>query len=107
MDKKELKNLYKQHSPDMGIYAVKDKSGKIFFIEASENIQGSINSCKFQLNANMHKDKTLQELWNKTGENNFDFEILDILKRNENKKENYKEDLAILKQMRLEKINFQ
>ncbi len=104
MNKKELKKQYKQTVLPMGIFQVKNlTSGKIF-IDAGLNIQGKINGCKFQLALGSHMNKALQKDFNKTGITNFSFEIIDYLKPKEDVKMDYADDLKMLEEMWIEKL---
>ena len=104
MNKKELKKQYKQTVLPMGIFQVKNlTSGKIF-IDAGLNIQGKINGCKFQLALGSHMNKALQKDFNETGITNFSFEIIDYLKPKEDVKMDYADDLKMLEEMWIEKL---
>jgi len=104
MNKKELKKQYKQNVLPMGIFQVKNlKSGKVF-IGSGLNLQGKINSCKFQLALGTHMNKALQEDFDETGINNFSFEIIEYLKPEEDIKKDYADDLKMLKEMWVEKL---
>jgi hypothetical protein len=103
-DKKELIKQYKQTIQEMGIFQIKNKiTGKIF-IGNAKNLKGILNSNKFQLKTHRHSNQELQQDYNKYGEANFDFEILDYLKPKEDLNYDYTEDLNILENMWLEKL---
>lgn len=104
MDKKELKKKYTQTIQPMGIYQVKNlTSGKIF-IDSGLNVQGKINSCRFQLVHGSNKNKMLQEDFNKTSLDNFTFEVIDLLKPKEEPQTDYIKDLELLEEMWTEKL---
>ena len=104
MNKKELKKQYIQTVLPMGVFQVKNLiSGKIF-IDSGLNVQGKINSCRFQLSLGSHMNKALQEDFNQTGINNFSFEIIDYLKPKEDMKMNYTDDLKLLEEIWIEKL---
>lgn len=105
MDKKELKKEYKRTLQPMGVYQIKNLvSGKIF-IGSSKNLPGKINSQKFQLNLGSHMNEELQKDYTKLGEVNFLFEVLDYLEPKEDSTYDYTEDLDVLKEMWIEKLN--
>ena len=88
----------------MGIYQIKNmKNGKIY-IGSSKNLQGKINSHKFQLKNGLHVNKEMQKDFNDIGEENFSFDIVDQLKQKEDVNYDYTEELKILEEMWLEKL---
>ena len=104
MDKKELKKQYKQTVQPMGIYQIKNlMSGKIF-LGFAKNIPGKLNSVKFQLEHGSHPNRDLQKDFNDLGEKNFSFEAVDYLEPKEDTGYDYSEDLSVLEEMWLEKL---
>ena len=104
MDKKELKKQYKQTIQPMGVYQVKNLSNGKIFIGTAKNLPGKLNSVKFQLEHGSHPNAELQEDFNEFGEQNFSFEVIDILEPKEDISYNYTKDLAVLEEMWLEKL---
>jgi hypothetical protein len=103
-DLKAIKKLYKQTLRPMGIYQVKNlESGKIYIGRAID-LNGKINSEKFQLKNNMHVNKELQNDFNSAGEGKFVFEILDRLQPKEDPLHDYGNDLRTLGDIWLEKL---
>lgn len=103
-DFKAIKKLYQQTARPMGIYQVKNlASGKIY-IGRSTDLNGKLNSEKFQLRNNLHMNKQLQNDFNLLGEGEFVFEILDNLQPREEPNHNYDWDLQALETMWLEKL---
>ncbi len=104
LDKKELKKQYKQTLTPMGIFQIKNLvSGKIF-IENGKNLPGSINSAKFQLKMGTYMNEKLQKDYNELGEEKFSFEVIDSLEPKEDLSYDYTEDLNVLKEMWLDKL---
>jgi len=104
MDKKEIKNRYKQKPPEMGIYQVKNlASGKIYIGRALE-LNGKLNSERFQLKNGMHMSKELQQDFNELGMENFSFDVLDRLPAKEDPGRDYSNELLALEEMWLEKL---
>ena len=104
MNKKELRKQYKQTVLPMGVFQVKNLiSGKIF-IDSGLNIVGKINGCKFQLSLGSHMNKALQEDFNQIGITNFSFEVIDYLKPKEDMTIDYIDDLKMLEEMWIEKL---
>lgn len=93
--KKELKEIYKNIKPEMGVFIFKLEDKKIAFIEANSNLK-IINSYKFRLNARNHSNVALQDLW-KEHRDDFVVEVLEILKYDKDEsKTDYSDELNIL-----------
>jgi group I intron endonuclease len=104
MNKKEMINKYKQTIQPMGIYQIRNmKSGKIY-IGSAKNLRGKINSNKFQLKNGLHLNKEMQKDFIEIGEEGFSFDVLDYLKPKEDLNYDYTEELKILEDMWLEKL---
>lgn len=104
MDKKELKKQYKQTLTPMGIYQVKNLANGKILIGGSKNLKGKLNSIKFQLEMNSCMNKELQNDFNRYMEKNFLFETIDMLEPKEDPNYDYTEDLNVLEEMWLEKL---
>ena len=83
---------------------IRNKINGKLFIGIAKNLKGILNSHKFQLTIGRHFNKELQQDYNKYGEANFDFEIIDYLKPKQEPRYDYTEDLNILEDMWLERI---
>lgn len=104
INKSEIKNNYKRTLRPMGVYQVRNLVNGKIFVGSSLNLPGRINRHKFELNVGSENIKELQEDYNKFGEENFSFEIIDELKPKEDPEYNYKEDVAVLEQLWIEKL---
>jgi group I intron endonuclease len=104
MDKKELKKQYKQNVRPMGIFQIKNLTNGKIFIGSAKDLNGKINSIKFQLEMNSNMNSELQQDFNKYGEKNFLFETMDLLDPKEDPNYDYTEDLNVLEEMWLEKL---
>ena len=88
----------------MGIYQIKNlASGKIY-LGRSADLNGKLNSEKFQLRNNMHMNKELQNDFNALGEEEFSFEVLDRLQPKEDPHYDYGYDLQALEGLWMEKL---
>ena len=103
-NKSELKKNYKQALQPMGIYIVKNLINNKILIGSSKNLPGRINRFKFGLKYGAESNRELLEDYKKYGEENFTFEILDELKPKEDPEYNYTEDLNVLEEMWIEKL---
>jgi len=101
----ELKKAYKETHKPMGVYQIRnDVNGKVF-VGVSLNLPGILNRHRFELNMGNHQNKVLQTEWREFGESHFTFDILDELKpRNEEVPHNYREELAVLEALWLDKL---
>ncbi len=104
-DKKELKNQYKQNQPRMGVFQIKNlESGKIF-LGRGMNVQGKLNSAKFQLEQGSHPNRELLDDFKRLGAEKFSFEALDYLDpKKDDLNYDYTDDLKLLEHMWLEKL---
>lgn len=104
MNKKEIISQYKQTIQPMGVYQIKNlKNGKIF-IGSAKDLRGKMNSIKFQLQNGLHFNRELQKDYTENGAEGFAFEILDQLKPKEDRHYDYTDELKILEEMWLEKL---
>ena len=102
--KKELKLAYKELVKPMGVYQIKNMLNGKLFVESTDDLNARFNRFKFQLQMGVHGNKDLQNDWNKGGENNFAFEILETLEPADDKPQNYKGELEILEELWLERL---
>jgi hypothetical protein len=102
--KKELKREYKQSYRQMGVYQIRNLVNDKVLVGAALNLPGIFNRYKFQLRMGSHQNKTLQAEWNEFGSESFVFEILDELTPREGPGHDYREDLAFLEELWLEKL---
>jgi hypothetical protein len=104
IDRKEAKKQYKQTLQPMGIYQIRNiVNGKIF-IGSSKNLDGRLNRNRFQLEQGLHMNKELQNDYNQFGEGKFSFEVLDYLEPKEDTNYDYTEELKVLEEMWLERL---
>ena len=102
--KKELKEQYKLTHTPMGIYQIRNLANDKVFVGVALNLPGILTSNRLQLSSGNHPNKKLQAEWNKFGSESFAFEVLDELKATEGTGYDYKEDLAFLEELWLEKM---
>ena len=60
-----------------GIYAIKNEITQKYYIGQSININSRWNCHRYELNNNIHINQHLQNSWNKYGESNFSFSIIE------------------------------
>jgi group I intron endonuclease len=104
IDKRKIKEHYKQTVLPMGIYQIKNLVNGKVFIGSAKNLPGKFNSHRFQLKQGSHMNRALQEDYSHFGEKKFSFEVLDYLEPKEDPKYDYAADLAVLEEMWIEKL---
>lgn len=62
----------------IGIYMIKNLKNNKVYIGQSTNIYSRWNKHRYELRKNNHKNSYLQNSWNKYGEDNFEFSILEV-----------------------------
>jgi hypothetical protein len=103
--RRDLKEQYKNMKPGMGLYMISSKSNNKCFIEATQNLKGTINGTKFKLGAGNHPNKELQKEWKQKGEKEFTIEIVEQLSYDKDEsKTDYSDELALLKLIWQEKL---
>jgi hypothetical protein len=105
--RRELKRQYKETKKSMGILQIKNlKSGRVFLCYSTE-LNGKINSQRFQLDTGAHKNLELQKDWNELGEGSFEFKVVEELDHTDNSGTGYVEELKVLKDMIKERLKEQ
>jgi len=80
--KKELKQQYKEMKVEGGVYQIRNTVNQKVFIDSLPNLK-SMNGRLMMLRAGSHKNRELQEDFNKYGEEAFVFEVLEVLEEKE------------------------
>ena len=103
--RKELKQLYKQMKPEMGIFLVQALDDGRCYLQATPDLKGAINSTRFKLDAGWHPNRELQQAWQERGAANFVFTVLDKLEYDKDEtKTDYSEELEILRMVWEERL---
>lgn len=101
--KKELKQLYKETPIEAGIYLIKNTDNDKLFVGSTRNLK-TLNGVKFSLENGGHMNKKLVAEWKQFGKDTFTFEVLEVLKKNDDPYFNEKEELGKLEEKWLEKL---
>lgn len=104
LDKKEIKRQYKQTIQPMGIYQIKNLANGKIFISSSKNLNAVFNSSRLQLKTGTFINRELQNDFTENGEANFSFDVLDRLEPKDDLNYDYTDDLKVLEEMWLEKL---
>ncbi len=103
--KKELKEEYEQMKIPMGVFQIKNISNNKVLIDNSIDMKSKWNRHKMELKFGNHRNRTFQKDWNDYGEDNFVFEVLSELKKNDEENINYNKELKTLENMVIEEMN--
>ena len=93
--RKELVRQYKEMKTEAGVYQIKNTKNQKVFVVSTPNLK-TMNGKPMMLCGGVHKNKKLQEEWNKFGEEAFVFEVLEVLKE---KEESYFDKTGELKKL--------
>lgn len=104
MNKKELKEQYKQTKQPMGIYQIRNRANGKIFIGHSENLTAVFNREEFQLKHGSHPCRELQQEFQHFGPEQFSYEVLDTLEAKMDEGGASTKDLRLLEEMWAEKL---
>jgi group I intron endonuclease len=102
--RKDINREYQERVKPAGVYQVKNISNGKVLLGSSLNLEGPLNRHKFMLKIGSHTNKALQKDWNEFGAGKFIFEILEVVKISDNPNFNLKDELSLLEQLWLEKL---
>lgn len=104
MDRSTMKKAYKEAKQPMGVYRIVTTRNDKVFMGFSTNLPARINRHRAELKFGTHRNKELQDAWNVLGESAFVFEVLDELEHQENSQANPDEELPLLLEMWIRKL---
>jgi hypothetical protein len=96
IDKKKLKEDYKNIVHEKGVFVIRNKNNGRVFLGSSMNLKNQYVTAKMILNMGRFFNADLQADWITYGEDSFEYEILETLKVYDDINYNYSEDLEIL-----------
>ena len=102
--KRRLKKEYLQSRRAMGVFLIRNIVNDKIYVGVGLDLEGIINSHKFQLTAGVHQNRRLQSDWDALGGANFTFEILDQLEPRADAEDGGRKDLAFLEELWLERL---
>ncbi|MGZ8883253.1 MAG: GIY-YIG nuclease family protein, partial [Nitrososphaeraceae archaeon] len=85
------------------VYQIKNTKNQKIFVASTVNLK-TMNGKRMMLDGGVHKNKKLQEEWNKFGEEAFVLEVLEVLKEKEEGYFDKKVELKELEKKWLEKL---
>ena len=102
--RQDIKREYKERKKPAGVFQVKNTANGKVLLGSSLNLEGPLNSHRFLLTIGQHRNKALQKDWDEYGPDNFVFEILETVKVKDDPDFNPAEELKLLEQTWLEKL---
>lgn len=79
-DRTEMKRMYKQSRPGMGVYQIRNTANGKVYVGSSQNLEGTRNSRLFQLRmGKVVFSRELQKELNEFGAERFEFSVLGVL----------------------------
>lgn len=104
--RKQLKQMYKRMRPDMGIFMIRSRTTGKVYLEEAPDLKSAMNAGVFKLKSGMHRNRELQQDWNRLGERDFAVEVLDTLEYGpDESKSDYATELAELRAMWTDKLS--
>src|SRR6185295_10957736 len=100
--RKEINREYQERVKPAGVFQVKNTANGKVLLGSSLNLEGPLNKHQFMLKTGSHKNKALQKDWDEFGPEKFVFEILEVVKVEENPNFNLNDELTLLEQIWLE-----
>jgi len=102
--RKELNREYMDRPKPAGIFQIKNTVNGKVLLGSSKNLEGPLNSHRFMLEIGSHDNKELQKDWVEFGPDKFTFDILEVVKVVDNPNFNLDDELTLLEQIWLEKL---
>jgi hypothetical protein len=107
MDRKsELKRAYKETPKKIGVYRILNRHSGQSLLECGRDVDARLNRHMTELRFGSHRNKALQDDWNRFGADAFSFEIVELLKPLDAPDYDPDDDLAALLQLTLECAEF-
>ena len=103
-NRQTIKQAYKDAPIKAGIYCVRNiQTGRVL-IGSSTNLHGPLNRHKWELKFGSHRCAKLLSDWRATGEENFAFEIVDVVKEKDEPGFNLEDALEAMENRWIEKL---
>lgn len=104
---KSRKNIireYKERKKQAGVFQIRNTANGKALLGSSLNLDGPLNSHQFMLTIGSHRNKALQEDWNRYGKDKFVFEVLEAVEIKDDPNFNLNDELTLLEEIWLEKL---
>lgn len=104
MDKSQAKKQYLETKRPMGVYRIRNTRNGKSYVGYSTDLPARMNRHKMELKFGSHRNTALLGEWKLFGETSFEFEILDELEPDENSRQDPLEEIRILSEMWIRKL---
>ncbi|HMM20985.1 MAG TPA: GIY-YIG nuclease family protein [Selenomonadales bacterium] len=104
MDRKEIKQDYKNNPPPLGIFQIQNAKNNKLLIGSTMDLTRVWNRHHFQLRMGCHVNQALQSDWSACGPEAFSFEVLETVNQEKVPQEDWRDTLAGLEKKWLEKL---
>lgn len=104
VDRKRLIRDYKTSARPMGVFRVRNVAMRKSLVGTSTDLPSILNRHRFQLENGSHANRALQADWNALGPEGFEFEVLDRLEPRDEPTYDPREDLSVLRTIRVEEL---
>lgn len=105
MDKKDLKNAYKEREKIGGIYQITDEISGKFWLDFAQDVMKVENRFSFMKKTNQPFSLLMSEDWKKDGKDAFSFKVIEkLIKKPEQTDREFKEELITLLEMKKEEL---
>ena len=105
MDKRALKQQYKESPKPSGVYRVLNVAKGRSLVGSSVNVAAILNRHRAELRMGGHRNLTLQRDWNEVGDEGFTFEVLDALEPRNEPGYDLASELKALEELWLERLS--
>ena len=105
MDRKALIRQYKETPRPMGVYRIHNTTTGRTLIGTSLDVRSMLNRHRAQLGLGAHRNRQLQNDWNKLGPDAFDFEVLDTISPSDVPGYDPTDDLRALEELWTDKLS--
>ncbi len=102
--RRELRAEYKTAGTTAGVFQVRNLVDGRVLVASGLDVQGIINSHRFQLGCGGHRNRALQASWRELGAASFAFEVLDTLAPDADDPAGLRAELTELEKLWLEKL---
>lgn len=102
--REDIKREYKERLKPAGVFQIRNKANGKILLGSSLNLEGPLNSHRFMLTIGRHRNEALQSDWNQYGADQFEFEILEVVKIKDDPDFNLLDELTLLEQIWIERL---
>jgi hypothetical protein len=97
--RRELSRQARDAFPPMGVYLVRNLATGRVRVLASGHVPAAINRARFELQRRGHRDRELQQEWDRHGSEAFRFETLQLVQERTDTTFDYQAELEVLLQL--------